>query len=53
MQNTDTTNTAGTKDEIALLADYFSLLDKIDKRLQKEDPEYRALYYPKESNNAN
>lgn len=35
------------KNEIAIFADYFSLLDQIDKRLQKEDPEYRNKYYKK------
>lgn len=34
-------------------AGYFELLDQIDKRLQKEDPEYKKIYYPDERNHEN
>ncbi len=45
--------TQSDKDDIAIFADYFTLLDQIDKRLQKEDPEYKKMYYPEEKSNAN
>jgi hypothetical protein len=33
---------------IKQFAGYFELLSKIDQRLKKEDPEYRAKHYPNE-----
>lgn len=32
--------------ELTALTSYFELLSQIDARLQIEDPEYRATYYP-------
>ena len=43
--------TQSNDDEIKILADYFSLLDQIDKRLQNEDHEYKAHYYSKDNEN--
>lgn len=32
---------------IEQFAGYFELLNKIDQRLKKEDPDYKNKYYPK------
>lgn len=50
---TDNIDCFSDYEAIKQFANFFELLDQIDKRLQKEDPEYKQMYYPEEKSNAN
>ncbi len=45
---TTTDDLLSSPEAIEQFAGYFELLAKIDQRLKKEDPEYKAKYYPNE-----